>query len=285
MMVSKAFIQRICFGSLITFIFFLLIYYSHIPFVHLIFSASIMAVIGFSLLEYFKIVEKRGVFLEKNILLILSFFYLLSAAYFQHTPLENLVPLFFLIFTLFLTFISLIIKSKISIAAVATTILGMAWITMPLTTAYQVNYYFPDYANHQGQYWLLYILFVTKACDTFAYFIGSKLGKNPFASHISPKKTIEGALGGIAGALLMSYLFHAFSIIDISLLESIILGLVLGIVAEIGDLAESLIKRDAGVKDSNNIPGLGGVLDIVDSLLFTAPCVYFHLLLKSTGLV
>ena len=104
------------------------------------------------------------------------------------------------------------------------------------------------------------------------------------APYISPKKTWEGAIGGFFASLITS-LFIYFLVnylyevppINLSLFHSIWLAGVLSVIAQFGDLSESLLKRDVGVKDSNSIPGLGGMLDVVDSLVFTAPLMYIYL--------
>ena len=119
--------------------------------------------------------------------------------------------------------------------------------------------------------------------DTGGFFIGKKFGKEKLAPYISPKKTWEGALGGFVAAIFSSIAVVFFaSIFDpeafgLTLWQSIWLGAGIGICAQIGDLSESLLKRDGGIKDSNQVPGLGGMLDIVDSLVFSAPLVYIFL--------
>lgn len=122
----------------------------------------------------------------------------------------------------------------------------------------------------------IFLLFFTiMFTDVGAYFVGSKFGKTPLAQVISPKKTLEGAIGGaVSGvivALIMGYFLHLIWY------QSLIAGLLITFFAQIGDLAESLIKRDAGVKDSgNSLPGHGGFLDRADSYLFSTPVAYFY---------
>ncbi|HQP92233.1 MAG TPA: phosphatidate cytidylyltransferase, partial [Candidatus Omnitrophota bacterium] len=124
------------------------------------------------------------------------------------------------------------------------------------------------------------LLLITKGADIGAYLVGMKFGRHSLLPRISPKKTIEGTLGGvffgILGAFTSKIFLPDFSIF--SWLNMIMIGIVLSGIGLLGDLSESLIKRDCGTKDSNGIfPGLGGVLDVVDSLLFTAPTFYFFL--------
>ncbi len=128
-----------------------------------------------------------------------------------------------------------------------------------------------------GARWVFYTLLLVKGGDAFAYFIGRKYGKVKLIEHISPNKSVEGAVACLVGTVLLSvisktYLPHA------SFLNLIVLGLGLGVLSQFGDLAESLLKREAGVKDSGQIPGLGGILDILDSLVLTVPFVYYYVL-------
>ncbi len=117
------------------------------------------------------------------------------------------------------------------------------------------------------------ILFVTIwTCDTFAYFFGMKFGKHRLFQRVSPKKSWEGAIAGLFGAILVYLVVYFLQIIPITLEVAMTSGLIVGIVGQFGDLVESWFKRDAGVKDSSNLlPGHGGVLDRFDSVMFSAP--------------
>ncbi|MCH8346099.1 MAG: phosphatidate cytidylyltransferase [Chloroflexi bacterium] len=132
-----------------------------------------------------------------------------------------------------------------------------------------------DVAN--GSDWVLLALFATFATDTSAYFVGRLLGRTKIAPSISPGKTLEGALAGFAAGLATVLILNWA--LDIGAgLEIIPLAFLLPALAQFGDLAESLIKRGAGVKDASHaIPGHGGLLDRLDSVLFTAPLVYYYL--------
>lgn len=131
------------------------------------------------------------------------------------------------------------------------------------------------------EYGLIYIflpLFVIWATDSGAYFIGRAIGKRKLWPEISPNKTIEGAVGGILCAMVVALGFKSFITIDVSLFEIMIISFLLAIFGQIGDLVESAFKRYYNVKDSGNImPGHGGVLDRLDSLIFVFPIL--HLLL------
>lgn len=125
---------------------------------------------------------------------------------------------------------------------------------------------------------LIFILFlIIWLGDTFAYYIGTLVGKYPLAPSISPNKSIEGALGGllgsIGGVILAQYWFYP----SLSTVNAIILGLVTGVAGQLGDLCESMIKRNLKVKDSGfMVPGHGGLLDRLDSVLFAAPVFYYY---------
>jgi phosphatidate cytidylyltransferase len=110
--------------------------------------------------------------------------------------------------------------------------------------------------------------------DTGAYLSGMALGKHPFFPRISPKKTWEGTIGGFILTIIVSFVLSKF-LLEIDWLMALLLGAIVSIFATLGDLVESMLKREAGVKDSGNIlPGHGGILDRFDSLLFVAPAVY-----------
>lgn len=135
--------------------------------------------------------------------------------------------------------------------------------------------------NFDEGFYLVWILLIAPiASDTFAYLIGSKFGKHKLAPKVSPKKSIEGSVGGIVGAVLCVGLYAYYMMGEVATKDGfffacIMIGLVCGAISQLGDLAASAIKREYGIKDySNLIPGHGGVLDRVDSIIFIAPIVY-----------
>ena len=126
----------------------------------------------------------------------------------------------------------------------------------------------------QGLGLLLLVILGTWATDTGAYFIGIRWGRHQLAPRISPNKSVEGALGGLLCATLIVQ--YVNSRLQLGLLPGWLMGLAIGVAAAFGDLFESALKREAGVKDSGWIlPGHGGVLDRIDSLLFTVPVIYY----------
>jgi phosphatidate cytidylyltransferase len=163
------------------------------------------------------------------------------------------------------------------IETMAVTLFGLIYVAWLANFVTRVNF-----VTANGRYWVMYLVVVTKFTDIGAYLIGSSLGRHKMIPRISPKKTWEGTIGGILFAIGGSWLCYGvlpeLSRDGLSLLHVVVLGLLLGVAAVIGDLAESLIKREAGVKDSSTIlPGHGGCLDMVDSLLFTAPLLYVYM--------
>ena len=121
------------------------------------------------------------------------------------------------------------------------------------------------------------LFFVVWGSDVFAYAVGRLLGRRPLAPALSPKKTVEGAIGGLLGAVLLAFVARAWFMHRLTIRDAVLLGVVLGVVGMLGDLVESMFKRGAGVKDSARlVPGHGGLLDRVDSLLYAAPLLYYY---------
>lgn len=167
------------------------------------------------------------------------------------------------------------------IANVATTMLGFlycGWLPCYIILLRQINQDslgFLSIKMGTGLGFLVLLFFTILMTDVGAYVFGSKFGKTQLAPVVSPKKTVEGAIGGSLLAILTSLLIGW--LIHIEWYQSLIAGILITVFAQIGDLSESLIKRDAGVKDSgNSLPGHGGFLDRADSYLFSTPIAYFY---------
>lgn len=154
----------------------------------------------------------------------------------------------------------------------ATSVLGLAYCGVTCSFLYRVRVEHPE---AEGRGWVYLILFVTWANDTCAYFAGRFLGKHKLFPLLSPKKTWEGAVGGLLGSLAAAVAGHFWFAPHLGLLEALAIGLVAGVLAPLGDLAESLLKRSFEAKDSGVLlPGHGGLLDRIDAMLVTAPFVY-----------
>ncbi|AOW17166.1 phosphatidate cytidylyltransferase [Polaribacter vadi] len=135
----------------------------------------------------------------------------------------------------------------------------------------------PFHNNSFHPYLMISILCIIWVNDSFAFLIGKNFGKNKLFPSVSPKKTIEGLFGGLIFSLLAGLVISKFNL-DFSLLNWLIIAVIVSLVGTIGDLVESKFKRQANIKDSGNImPGHGGILDRLDSLLFAAPFVYLYI--------
>jgi phosphatidate cytidylyltransferase len=145
----------------------------------------------------------------------------------------------------------------------------------------QIRFLYP-WGSPTGTTALALVIFVPKGCDIGAYFTGQLIGKHPMAPVLSPKKTWEGAIGGLALAAIFAVAIDRLapaSALGENLTAQIAFGLTVGLAGMLGDLAESLIKRDCQQKDaSQTVPGFGGVLDVIDSVIFAAPIAYVWLL-------
>ncbi|QVL57923.1 MAG: CDP-archaeol synthase [Simkaniaceae bacterium] len=211
-------------------------------------------------------------------LTVLGFF----VSTFDHT--FSLLPFMLIFFGVICIFLYHFDKIAGSIDSIAKSIFAICYVAIPIGLILKILYLFsPCKLGHEGRIWLLYLLVVTKITDVGAYFGGRLIGKRKLAPELSPGKTINGAIIGFVSAILFSVLFHFVSrFVDsfhLTLIQSLWLGALLGFLGQVGDLGESLLKRDADVKDSNRLPGLGGILDMLDSLLFTTPVIYFFLYL------
>jgi phosphatidate cytidylyltransferase len=163
------------------------------------------------------------------------------------------------------------------LTAVSTTLFGLMYVPWLLNFLQKITFY----PGVDGRLYLLFFLVVTKLSDSGAYAVGSLWGRHKLIPRISPAKTWEGVAGAMAASLLASLVFACLAgkaLPGMTLVHATILGLLLGITAILGDLIESLFKREAGVKDSGAwVPGIGGILDLIDSLLFNAPLMYLYL--------
>lgn len=138
----------------------------------------------------------------------------------------------------------------------------------------------------EGDLFVFFVVLVTWAADTAAYFTGVTMGRRQLAPRLSPKKTVEGFVGGLLGAILVACVSHFWFFPFLRVVDCVIIASLLACIGLIGDLAESALKRRSGVKDSGAvIPGHGGVLDRVDSLLFTGPAFYYYVIFTNTQAV
>ncbi len=174
------------------------------------------------------------------------------------------------------------IKGIEALLAVAANLLGFLYIAYLFNFAARISFALPGEGAVPGAFVLLWLLAVTKLTDTGAYITGSLIGKHKMIPHISPGKTWEGFAGALFFAQLAACGLYALMPSQLAALHSwphvIALGFLLAILAVVGDLAESVVKRALHAKDSGKmLPGIGGGLDLIDSICFTAPALYFYL--------
>ncbi|MDD2680458.1 MAG: phosphatidate cytidylyltransferase [Candidatus Omnitrophica bacterium] len=157
-----------------------------------------------------------------------------------------------------------------AIVDISTTLFGIIYVSWFFSFLIKVRYL------DGGMGLLAAVLLITKSGDIGAYLVVSRFGKHALLPRISPKKTVEGALGGLIFSIIAALICKP--IFGFGYFHLIMLGIGMGLLGQLGDLSESLIKRDCEVKDSGRIfPGMGGVLDEIDSLLFVAPVFYFYM--------
>jgi len=159
--------------------------------------------------------------------------------------------------------------------------IGWAWTIAGILYVGWLLSYLVTLRLEAGRNWVFFALFTTFGSDTVAFFVGRALGRHRLAPRISPNKTWEGAIAGVFGAIIVSLLFILPTPLSLPLSygQAVLLGLLVSIFGQFGDLVESLLKRSTGVKESGKLmPGHGGVLDRMDSIVFAGIVVYYYFL-------
>lgn len=271
--------DRLVWGTLGTFIVGITLSLAWHPFVRPLFIALCSGTAVLSLIEYYHLSEKKG--FRPLILQAVggSVCYLIALALALHHVIAREVPYAILLLSFLWCFIAHFRQIGDALGNLAVTVFGTLYLTLPLGCLLQITYS-SSLGMQDGRLWVGYVLAVSKMTDVGAYFFGHALGGAKLAVQISPHKTISGAIGGIVAALATSMAFWAIcsgSTFSLSGWQSLWLGGILSLLAQIGDLSESLLKRDAAVKDSSQLPGLGGILDLVDSLVFSSPLIFLFL--------
>ena len=223
-----------------------------------------------ALFEFFNMVEKKGIYIYKYFGIFVGAVIPLSI-YFKFELTKGWELLFVVSLLTILFLLQFMRRTNTdAIAGISVTLFGILYISWFFSFVIKVNFL------PLGTKLLASLILITKSGDIGAYLVGTRWGKHALIPRISPKKSTEGTLGGIMFSILAAMAAGAF--LPFSYLHLVGLGAFLGVIGQFGDLSESLIKRDCQVKDSGNLfPGLGGVLDLLDSLLFTAPAFYFYM--------
>lgn len=255
------------------------------------FGAVITIISSFALWEFYNLTERKGIIPFKIYGLLAGIVYQLSFIFKNSALTDNVLIPEIIIFVLGLLMLQLFSKRTNIILNIAITMGGFLYITMffscliglraitnPNWINSSLNFYSLDKSNLIGAFIVLGIIISVWVCDSAAYFIGSKWGKHKLYPKVSPKKSWEGAIAGFIFSVASFCIIMKFTIPDFPFTHSLVIGLIIGIFGQIGDLTESQFKRDAGVKDSSSIlPGHGGILDRFDSILFISPIIYIYL--------
>ncbi|OGW84203.1 MAG: hypothetical protein A3C47_06185 [Omnitrophica bacterium RIFCSPHIGHO2_02_FULL_51_18] len=234
-----------------------------------------LEVIGFTALalyEFFSLLKAKGVHIYR--LFGVSMGIIIPSIVFMELGTTQSGEILFLVLgCLFLFLLQFFHKDNSqALTGIAVTLFGVLYVSWFLSFVIKIRF------MENGMLWVAYLVAVTKAADIGAYSVGTLFGRKTLIPHVSPRKTVEGLVGGISLSIFVSVLLGRHLPIDFTLFHWVVTGLLIGGVGQIGDLSESLIKRFCEAKDSGRLlPGMGGVLDSIDSILFTAPVFYFHL--------
>lgn len=233
-----------------------------------LFIVVVEAFILIALDEFFRIAIQKGI--AVNRVLGLSFGALLPL------PFAYPVDLFILVVACLSIFAFNFRRNLLNQALLNTsvTLFGIFYVAWFLSHLTKLEYL--------SGWWVFYLILVVKGGDAGAYFIGKNFGRVKLIEHISPNKSVEGAVGGFLTSVVLSLAAKIF-FPAVPMAHLAVLGVMSAVLAQLGDLAESLIKRDAGVKDSGHVPGLGGILDIMDSVIPTAPFVFYYVTVVLRG--
>jgi phosphatidate cytidylyltransferase len=224
---------------------------------------SILMVIGVA--EFYSMYHVRGMLFYTGIICGLA---ILSISFFKSSLLIDAAVISVAILMAVRLFSR---KTPVSsLTDVAPAIVGLLYI--PGLLIYQIR------LREIGPEWIVFLYATVWGSDSMAYYFGKAIGRRKLYAEVSPNKTVAGAFGSVAGGVIGAMLFKVLLIPGLSPVAAVAIGILSGITSIIGDLIESMFKRDAGVKDSGIlIPGHGGMLDKADSMLFTAPVLYWSL--------
>jgi phosphatidate cytidylyltransferase len=263
----KKFISRL----ITTFLFVLLVIFTVFIGPAWFFSLVVTALIGLALYEFYTMVETKELFVYKYFGLLLGILVPLGVHLKMGGIKQDIEPLLIVIISLFTVMRQLTISNNSqALKRISVTLFGILYISWFFSFLIKIRFL------PHGAVLCAFLIAVTKCGDMGAYVVGSVIGRHTLIPRISPNKSVEGFIGGVVISLLIAVLFSP-ALDFISLYHILILGALMGILAQMGDLSESLMKRDCGVKDASSIfQGLGGSLDVLDSLLFTTPVFYFY---------
>lgn len=286
---SKAaiFVRRLATSVVLWTVVIWALFHSNKVVANVFFLVVMLLLAGVGLIEFYGLVEKRGLVCFKDwgifggLLLMAAEFTFLSGSLgpvVLPAKANDFETSYLILFVLGLCLRQFFSRSNTAgILAISTTLFGLMYVPWLLNFIQKINF-FP---HVQGTYFVLYFIVVTKFSDMGAYATGSLIGRHKMIPRVSPGKTWEGLGGAVVfstiASLVLARVFHE-RLHGMTPLHAVVLGVGLSLCAVVGDLIESIFKREAGVKDSGRFfPGIGGILDLLDSLLFNAPLMYLYL--------
>ncbi len=235
-----------------------------------LFALFIFIIVEIGVWEYSRLSFGRQGYIREKAELHLMAALISSCAYFGDTT-SMMAAVICCLLTSCLLFLWQVKGEVMDVAPIEKVILGFMYL--PLTISFLILL---RQAPH-GMQWVLFVLVLVFCGDVSGFYIGRTWGRNKLHVHISPGKTVEGTIGVLAGSVLGAFLFQRIVFKELPLFHALILGLLGGILAQLGDLFESVLKRAAHVKDASSIlPGHGGMMDRLDSLTFVAPLVFYY---------
>jgi len=229
------------------------------------------------LYEFFHMVQKKGVPIYSYIGILIGL--LIPITIFTHFELTKNWELLFIVVGFLLILLLQFSRedNRNAILGLSTTLFGILYVSWFFSFLVKIRLMVPGI---EGMKLAGFILLVTKSGDIGAFLIGSRLGRHPLLPKVSPHKSVEGSIGALLFSTLTAVACRSFLPAEahFPFLQVVLMGAFFGGIGQLGDLSESLIKRDCGVKDSGRLlPGLGGVLDMIDSVLFAAPAFYLYM--------
>ncbi len=273
------------------------------------FTVALAILSSIALWEYYSLFSQKNYHPYKilgivlNNIVIFGFFIIYSQSKFKY---DFFLFMFFILCSVILTLsVGIISKRANSLINFAATLSGLIYVTFSFLTLNFIREFHLLFDWIQGNFFEVYsrigqagffvdidslwaakltIIMITSIwlSDSFAYFVGIKFGKHKILPSVSPKKSWEGFFGGFVGAISGFTFLGYYLLSKVPLIHFVILGLIVAVFGQLGDFAESKLKRDCGIKDSSKIlPGHGGILDRFDSLLFISPIIFIYLILNS----
>ncbi len=252
---------------------------------------SILIIASIALYEFHSLVKSKDIksFWGLNLLTLISvliftfFVTLIDFAFVRSyiiTQTANILFTYFILYFIILSLSVLFFRTQNRIVTFSVSVGILFYLLLPFVSLILIRLYNFGTLNYKNSWmFLLTYFFSIWICDTFAYFVGKKWGKHKIAPSISPKKSWEGGIAGLIGAIFSFIIFSIIFDINFNTFHQIILGLLIGVFGQVGDFVESSFKRDVQVKDSSHLLGShGGILDRFDSIIFSSPIVLLYII-------